>query len=188
MSIPNIDYVDNDEYEHTGELYSLHLALESLADSDEDLIITYGDVLFKRYILEALMDAEEDFVAAVDTGWRESANRNRSADHVSCSMPNVRQAYHEPVELKRVAVDIEPENIHGEWMGILKVRAAGRTVLRELVAELVNAPDGSGRKMKMPELLNVLIEQGSTIRTIYTAGHWLDVDSVEDVVASGSFG
>jgi phosphoenolpyruvate phosphomutase len=92
------------------------------------------------------------------------------------------------VELKRVAVDIETENIHGEWMGILKVRAAGRPVLRQLVAELVNAPDGSGRKMKMPELLNVLIEQGSTIRTIYTAGHWLDVDSIEDVVASGSFG
>lgn len=188
MTIPNIDYVDNDEYEHTGELYSLHIALESLADSDEDLIITYGDVLFKRYILEALMDAEEDFVAAVDTGWRESANRDRTADHVSCSIPNIRRAYHEPVELKRVAVDIETENIHGEWMGILKVRAAGRPVLRQLVAELVNAPDGSGRKMKMPELLNVLIEQGSTIRTIYTAGHWLDVDSIEDVVASGSFG
>jgi len=187
MTIPNIDYVDNDEYEHTGELYSLHLALESLADSDEDLIITYGDVLFKRYILEAIMDAEEDFAAAVDTGWRESANQNREADHVMCSMPNIHRAYHELVELKRVAVDMDPENIHGEWMGILKIRAAGRPALRQLVAELINAPDGSGRKLKMPKLLNALIEQGSTIRTIYTAGHWLDVDSVEDVVASSIF-
>jgi phosphoenolpyruvate phosphomutase len=188
MTLPNIDYVDNDDYETTGELYSLYLALEALADSGEDLIISYGDILFKRYTLEALMDAEEDFVVAVDTGWRDSANRDRSADYVTCSMPNVRRAYYEPVELLHVAEDMDDADIHGEWMGILKVRAAGQPLLRQIVSDMIRQNDGSGREMKLPQLLNALIERDSVIRAIYTAGHWLDVDSVEDVVASSNFG
>ena len=54
----------------------------------EDLIVSYGDVLVRRYILEALAETEEDFAIAVDANWMESVNRYRSADYVRCSMPN----------------------------------------------------------------------------------------------------
>ncbi len=187
MTLPNLDYVDNDEYDSTGEVYSLYLALEALSETAEDLVITYGDVLFKRYILEALLEAEDEFVVAVDTGWRDSANRDRAADYVNCSMPYVRRAYLQRVELRRVAEDLEPEIIHGEWMGMLKVGAGGQHMLREVVADIIDGSDETGREAKMPQVLNELIKRGAMVRTIYTAGHWLDVDSLEDVVSSSSF-
>jgi NDP-sugar pyrophosphorylase family protein len=41
--------------------------------------------------------------------------------------------------------------------------------------------------MKLPDLLTQLVQQGATVRVIYTSGHWLDVDSVDDVVAGAQF-
>ena len=187
MTLPNLDYVDNDEYDSTGEVYSLNLALEALSETGEDLVITYGDVLFKRYILEALLEADDEFVVAVDTGWRDSANRDRAADYVNCSLPYVRKAYLQRVELRRVAENMEPEIIHGEWMGMMKVGAESQRVLREVVTDIIDGSNENGREAKMPQVLNELIKRGAKVRTIYTAGHWLDVDSLEDVVSSSGF-
>ena len=53
--------------------------------------------------------------------------------------------------------------------------------------EIVSSQDGSGRLKTLPDLLNNLIESGKTVRVVYTTGHWLDVDSVSDVVTSSSF-
>jgi phosphoenolpyruvate phosphomutase len=41
--------------------------------------------------------------------------------------------------------------------------------------------------MKLPDLLQLLIADGAKVRVIYTTGHWLDVDSVEDVVVGAAF-
>ena len=188
IQLTNINYVDNDDYADTGELYSLHLALESAGDSKNNLLISYGDILFKRFVLEALLETPDDFVIAVDAGWRESANRDRAADYVSCSIPNVRSAYYKQVELRRMAEDMAEKDIHGEWMGILKVSANASHRLSELVKEIVSSANGAGRTAKLPALFNKLIDQGQTIRVIYTAGHWLDIDTLKDVVTSSSFG
>ncbi len=183
----DLDYVDNDEYAETGELYSLHLALQSLGDSDQDLVISYGDILFKKYILEALLEADDDIVIAVDADWRESANRHRSADYVSCSIGNIRQSFYGDVDLLRVAEDLPEKEINGEWMGLVKVSAAASVRMRELVDEIVSSPDRSGRVKTLPDLLNSMIERGETVRVTYSTGHWLDIDSLKDVVTSSSF-
>jgi NDP-sugar pyrophosphorylase family protein len=39
----------------------------------------------------------------------------------------------------------------------------------------------------MPDLINTLIENGNIVRVIYTTGHWLDIDAVQDLVAAGNF-
>jgi phosphoenolpyruvate phosphomutase len=40
----------------------------------------------------------------------------------------------------------------------------------------------------MLAVLAELMRQGERIRVIYTTGHWLDVDSLEDVLAASEFG
>jgi phosphoenolpyruvate phosphomutase len=36
-------------------------------------------------------------------------------------------------------------------------------------------------------LLTELVARGEKLRVVYTTGHWLDVDSVADVIAAGRF-
>lgn len=184
MNLPGPDYVDNDEFADTGELFSLQTALAKL-DDEQDTIISYGDVLFNKYIPQALSEEKDEFVIAVDTNWRESVNRHRLADYVRCSHPNSRQAFGSRIVLERIGADLPEGAIHGEWMGFLKVGRTALPLLREMLEEILATPEG--RRAKMPVLLNELVSRGRPVRVIYTTGHWLDIDSLDDVVQAGSF-
>ncbi len=185
VDLQGADYVDNPDYAKTSELLSLQCALAADDDDSRDLYISFGDVIFKRYILDSLAELDEDFVIAVDTDWRESVNRGRAADYVSCSEPYSRRAFNSRVLLTTAGETLDDNAIHGEWTGVMRVRAGALGVLRRAVAEL--AADPANRKAKLHQLLAALAADGREIRAVYTTGHWLDVDSVEDVVAAGSF-
>jgi len=185
IDLPQLHYVDNDEFADTGELLSLAVALDAATDAERDLLVSYGDVIFNRYILDALAETDEDFSIVVDTDWRESVNRDRVADYVSSSEPHSRRAFHRRVTLVRTAEELPEGDIHGEWMGFLRVAAGALPRLRQAVSQL--AARSECRRAKLHHLLTDLVERGEQVRVIYTTGHWLDVDSLEDVIAAGSF-
>jgi phosphoenolpyruvate phosphomutase len=43
------------------------------------------------------------------------------------------------------------------------------------------------RRAKLHQFLDELVRRGHQVRVIYTTGHWLDVDSLDDVLAAGTF-
>ncbi|NND54326.1 MAG: phosphoenolpyruvate mutase [Gammaproteobacteria bacterium] len=185
VNLTGLDYVDNLEYAETGELMSLACALVANVDDKCDVFVSYGDVIFKRYIVDSLAEAEADIAIVVDTEWQSSVNRGRPADYVSCSEPYSRNAFYNKVLLKCAAETLPESEIHGEWMGFLKVSKAMLPEFRNIVTDMVADP--AHRKAKMHHLLNELVARGHTVRIIYTTGHWLDVDSIADVLAAGSF-
>jgi phosphoenolpyruvate phosphomutase len=185
VDVPALHYTDNPDYAGTGELASLALALAADPDDAMDLCVAYGDVLFKRYVLEALRDGDDEFTVIVDTDWRESVNRARAADYVHCTAPHSRRGFNRPVFLERAGESLPESEIHGEWMGFLRVSARALPRLRAVVAEM--AADPAHQRAKLHHLLMELARRGERVRVVYTTGNWLDVDSLEDVVAAGSF-
>ena len=189
VDLPGLSYVDNDDYSDTGELSSLARALEQVPDS-RGLLISYGDVLFHKFVPQSLIDFGDSIAVPVDTNWRESANRDRKADYVSCSCPSSRESFNVAVTLEAVSDDallddMSGQTIHGEWMGLIWVPSAKLEALRALVAELVADP--RYQRAKLPVLLNELVARRHEVRVSYLAGHWLDIDSLEDVVRGSSF-
>jgi phosphoenolpyruvate phosphomutase len=181
VDLPSLTYVDNDDFATTQEVVSLSKAADSLEGAT---VVSYGDVLFKKYILQQLVDSDADFAVAVDADWRESRNKNRLADYAVCSQPNSKKTLLGKVTLKDMVSDPESPGIEGEWMGFLKVSANGAKILKTHLASL----DAEAmRRMRMTDVLKALVKAGHEVRAIYTTGHWLDVDSVSDVVQGGSF-
>jgi len=185
IDLPALSYFDNVDYEDSGELLSLARGLEGDADDSADLYVSYGDVIFKRYIVDSLAEIEDDLAIVVDTDWQESVNRGRAADYVNCTHPHSRHAFYQQVYLNSCREDLPASERHGEWMGFLRVRAPALPAVRALVAELVADP--AKRQAKLHDLLSELVHRGHRVRIVYTTGHWLDVDSLDDVVAAGSF-
>jgi len=185
IDLPALAYVDNPDYADTSELVSLGLALDADPDDSRDLYISFGDVIFRRYILDSLAEPDDELVIIVDTDWHDSVNRGRAADYVSCSQPHSRRAFYQQVWLQRAGEDLPEAERHGEWMGLLRVSAAALPRLRAAVRELLADP--ANRQAKLHQLLGELCARGERIRVIYTTGHWLDVDSLDDVIAAGSF-
>lgn len=182
VNLPSLRYVDNDRYAESGELYSLALALTGVA-GDASLIVGYGDVLFRKYIVELLRDMDSAIAVAIDTNWQESVNRNRKADYARCSHPYSRTSYGQEIELVEIDTGLAPGAIHGEWMGFVKISAAALPAVSAAVERILRQDPHA----KLPALLNELIRAGQPVRAIYTTGNWLDIDSVEDLVHAGRF-
>ena len=180
VNLPGATYVDNDAFASTGELASLATAKSALGAA---ALISYGDVVFKKHVLDELLDAEGDFVIAVDS-LPVDESKPRRADWVIASEPHSRKALFEKVSLVDMATTPDAKGITGEWTGLLKTSAAGSKVIADLLGAL---PAAELAKLSMPDLLRRLVKDGKQVRVVYGRGGWLDVNTVNDVVKGGAF-
>ena len=185
VNLPNLTYVDNDAFAETGELDSLLKALQSKEARFQDTIVSYGDVLFNTYIPQALLQAKDDFVIFVDSDWQEKTSYTRLGGFAECTAPNSRKAFNAQIHLKQLGRTVPSDMIHGVWMGFFKVSAQGVTQLHEILTELLADPNH--RKAGMAILFQELLRRNYPIRVLYTVGHWLDINSLDDVVEAGNF-
>ncbi|SPP64223.1 phosphoenolpyruvate mutase [Nitrospira lenta] len=185
VNLPNLTYVDNDEYAETGELASLLKALQSRKGRAQHTIVSYGDVLFNKYIPQSLCQESDDCVIFIDSNWREQSRYSRLGGFAECSIPNSRRAFNAKVYLKQLGNKIPESNTHGVWMGFLKVSPAAATLITTIITELLAQP--GNRKATIPQLLQELLKRQQPIRVLYTVGHWLDINNLEDVVQAGEF-
>ncbi|MCC8985859.1 MAG: isocitrate lyase/phosphoenolpyruvate mutase family protein, partial [Nitrospira sp.] len=185
VNLPNLTYVDNPEYSDTGELASLSLALQSRKGLFQPTIISYGDVLFNKYIPQALCQEPDDCVIFVDSNWRDQMSYARLGGFVECTIPNSRKAFNAKVHLKQLGNRLPTDAIHGVWMGFLKLSPSAACEINNLLMEMLADPQN--RKAGIPLLLQELLRRGHPIRVLYTVGHWLDINSLDDVVQAGNF-
>lgn len=183
VDVAGVTYVDTDPTHATNRATNLFAALGSL---EGHCVISYGDVLFKKHVLQELLDTEGDFVVLVDSNWEQTANRHRSADLVQCTEPHSRHSFLKSIQLQAISNDLPDGAIHGEWMGFLKVSDRGAAFLCQLLSELSQTHSGWD-SLTMGDLLTAILQRGKTIQVTYTTGNWLDVDSVDDVLTGGAF-
>jgi phosphoenolpyruvate phosphomutase len=175
-----IRLVVNDQYAQTDELASLACAIDKL---ESDTVISYGDLLFRSYVLRDLVESKADFAVVVDSSSADSSNRT-VRDFAYCSRGDDRGLFGTPVLLQRVVsrADAKPETTgqesHGRWIGMLNVSRRGLTKLKAVLAQLRARPDFDS--LDMPALLNALIADGSEIEVVYVHGHWRGVNDLED--------
>ena len=181
VALQGIRMLDNDRHAETGEAWSLACAREAIRG---ETIVAYGDVLFRRYILDSLLTSSADIVVAVDTlaishpraGKRDlvAADHRFSGDYLD----------DQPAHLLRMAGDIPQDAICGEWMGLARFSARGAGWLQEEMAAM--EAEGLLEAGDMPLLLTRLAAK-HPVRVKYFTGHWLDVDTLTDLAEARNF-
>ncbi|MFQ5939531.1 MAG: phosphoenolpyruvate mutase [Alphaproteobacteria bacterium] len=186
INLPSVAYVDNDDYATTGEAASLACALDRL---EGDCLVSYGDILFRKYILDTLLSAEGEVVLAVDAlgSGRDPGSAARLVDLVTCSRPFTGNYLdeEEPAYLRRIGNDLPAEEVHGEWIGLAKLNARGSERMRAEI-EAMKA-DGSLGQATLLDLFSRLLQAGEKVSVVYVAGHWLDVDDAFDLAKARNF-
>jgi phosphoenolpyruvate phosphomutase len=186
IALPSIEVVDNDDYAETGEAASLACALSHI---EQDCIISYGDILFRRYILDTVLAARDDIVVAVDAlaAGRDYRGSSRPMDLMSCSRRFTGNYLleREPVRLRRAGLDLPADEVDGEWIGLARLSPRGSELVRAEI-ECMRA-DGTLKEASLLDLLARLLAKGEDISVSYIAGNWLDVDDVFDLAEARNF-
>jgi phosphoenolpyruvate phosphomutase len=169
-----IKLVVNESYADSGELSSLACAIDAV---DSDVIISYGDLLFRSYVLRDLVESKAEFSVAVDSLLDGNSNHT-VRDFAFCSRDDDRGLFGTPVLLKRVSstADAEP---NGRWIGVLNVSQAGLVKLKAALLTLKQRADFD--QLDMPALINALIADGAAIEVQYVHGHWRGVNDLDDL-------
>jgi phosphoenolpyruvate phosphomutase len=178
-----ISVVVNERYSETSELASLACAIDQSDPFDGDVVISYGDLLFRSYIVRDLLASDSCFSLVVDSGQELDANPS-IRDFARCSAPDDRGLFGQEVLLERVTGD-PADAPHGLWIGLLSVRGTGIPRLRDVLGELRRRPDFD--ELDMPALLNALVESGESIEVQYVHGHWRGVNDLEEFRRAGDF-
>ena len=167
-----IKLVVNERYAETGELASLSCAADAL---EADAVISYGDILFRSYVLRDLLETEADFAVVVDSSPTDSNNRT-VRDFADCSRADDRGLFGSKVLLKSVSG--EPTT-HGRWIGMLKVSRDGLVKFKAVLGALRTRADFD--TLDLPALMNALIAEGAAIEVMYVHGHWRGVNDLDDL-------
>jgi phosphoenolpyruvate phosphomutase len=178
-----VDLVDNDRFADTGEAFSLATAEAHLTG---EVLLSYGDILFRDFILRGLLGAKGDVVLAVDVTPRAPAP-DRVRDLVASDRP-IGDDYaddDEAPQLQRMAADLEEGAAAGEWIGLARFSAQGTAWLREEIAALRD--EGLLEGADMPLLLSRIAAK-HPVNLYPFAGHWMDVDTLGDLAAARNFG
>jgi phosphoenolpyruvate phosphomutase len=182
-----IRLVINDRHAQTGELASLACATGAL---DADTVIAYGDLLFRSYVLRALVESKGEFSVVVDSSAFDADNRT-VRDFAYCTRADDRGLFGTPVRLERVAAGKEAAGAaaragaHGRWIGLLNVSRGGVPRLKRVLAQLQVRADFDS--LDMPALINALVADGAAIDVQYVHGHWRGVNDLEDLHSAVDF-
>jgi phosphoenolpyruvate phosphomutase len=181
VTLAGISTVDNDRFAETSEVYSLACAKDKL---EGELVVAYGDVLFRDYILDGLLQTEGDIVITADI------QAGKGKDETVCDLITTDRAYtgdyfdDEPVRLTGMSAALPTGTATGEWIGLARFSAQGSAWLKEEIAAL--EVEGLLEKADLPLLFTRLAAK-HPVSVHFITSHWLDVDTLTDVAAARNF-
>ncbi len=169
--------VANEAYAETGEAASLACALSRL---EGETVVVYGDVLFRRYILDALLESRGDITIVVDSTRRIAANPR---DLIVADRRDTGLDYEDtPALLTGVGAGMG--DACGEWIGLMHLSARGAELVREELEAM--RQEGVLAQADLMALLDRLARR-HPVGVHYITGHWLDVDTPTDLAEARNF-
>jgi len=178
VDTPNIKTILNKNYEKTGELYSLNLCRDIF---EKNIIISYGDIIFKDYVLSELLKESSDISIVVDSNW---TKKGGNIDYVKTSVPYSKKLFNSKVKLKSISTKLSQHDINGEFIGISKFSEIG---VKELIFSLDKLSKRDNfKKMSLNDLFEDLIER-IDIAVVFINDGWLDIDTIFDLEKSEEF-
>ena len=169
---------ENTRYFETNMVWTLFSAEEEL---NGDIIVSYGDIVFSREILQSLLDSKFDISVIIDkereSYWCER-NENPLDDAESLKLRDdgtIIEIGQKPNSL---------QEIQGQYIGLMKFSSLGLSQVKKVF----HAAKESGKLMDKPlrsaymtDLLQAMIEQGVTVNSLPISGGWVEVDTVGDL-------
>ena len=171
FNFPDINYIDNDQYDTTGIFYSFYLAADKISGNT---ILAYGDILFEDTVIEKLLSETSDFAVVVDRAWREHYHNRVQHTMSEAELVEVKGG-----SICRMGLDIPYDSAHGEFVGLALISDRGAKIINKLFSGIKDEHDNIF-KMSLTELFNLLIAKGDKVKSVDILGGWFEIDTFED--------
>ena len=178
INIKNSTTYINEKYYETNMVYSLFCAESELND---DVIISYGDIVYSESILINLIKSKRDISVVVDLDWKnywQERFENPLDDAESLKLHKNGKI----IEIGRKTKKFD--DINGQYIGLMKFSRKGINDLVNVFHKSKLLEKIQGKKIEnafMTDLLQTTIDEGISVWPVFTNGKWVEVDTVKDL-------
>jgi choline kinase len=170
----------NPQYDSTNMVSTLFCAREFISPG-EDLIISYGDIIYEEEVLNSLLECEDPICISADKKW-ERLWRLRMDNPLSDAETFIMDKNFFIQELGK-----KPESydqVQAQYIGLIKIR--GDQI--EKFIDIYDAMDKGAQydnkdyeNMYMTSFIQHFIDIGWNVKACLIENGWLEVDTVEDL-------
>ncbi len=174
----DVTFATNPRFAETNMVYTLACALEQLTG---DCLISYGDIVYDRRVLDTIMAAPQPISVVVDMKWREyweKRSENPLDDAETLRLDGTGQI---------LEIGQKPESlddIQGQYIGLMKFDAHGVEMLKTVMNDLrVNKKPGQKDfdNLYFTDLMQHMIGSDIAVQSACIDGGWLEIDTLEDL-------
>jgi len=173
----------NPDFDRTNMVESLFAARSFIEETKEDLIISYGDIIYQRDNLETILKKKGDIVVMVDDDWIDLwsiRNENPLIDAETMKFDNFSGRI---IEIGKKPKRLD--EIESQYTGLIKIS-------KNKIADFLQFYDRLDRtrlydgntftNMYMTSLLQLLIDSNWEVVPAHVSHGWLEVDTVSDLL------
>lgn len=180
IDLPNLNIAVNNQYETAGQLVSLSKASAQL---DQSSLIIFGDILFKKYILQFAIEDPNDVVIIVDS--KIDPESTIQSDYLIATEPDRQSYFAEESYVEQIAFTTPDEKHAGEFIGVMKLSPKAGRMTQEFFQLRQQQPGFDALDIR--DLINHFIQQDVKVKIQYISGHWVDVNRISDLTLANEF-
>lgn len=183
VNYPGIKYYENTNYENNNILRSLFYAEKEMND---EFIFSYSDIIYKKNILEKLLESKSDFSLVVDIDWKKQYENRKRHPMSEAELVKVKDN-----RIIKIGKNMTPKDSHGEFIGLAKFSEKGGEILKKeyhrVLEEIKNRQDQRFQnavcleKAYLTDMIQELIDRRYPISNIDIQGNWMEIDTDEDL-------
>jgi|LakMenE01Jun11ns_1017448.scaffolds.fasta_scaffold9900470_2 choline kinase len=163
-----IKIINNKDYSKTDMLHSAFLALKNLND---DIIISYSDIIYDKEILQKIKKQKsKNILIPLKSNWKSvweirKKNIKKDAENLKFNNKNY---------LQSIGGKILKKYPKGQYMGLLYIpKNKIKKIIEIYKKEKI-------KKMQISHFLNFLINKGFKIKIIKSKNYWYEFDDIDD--------
>lgn len=172
-----ITFYKNERFDQTNMVSTFFCAKEFL---DDDIIISYSDIIFNTDILKKLINDESHIGIIVDKSWKKLWSLRMDNPLDDAETFKVKDGKILELGKKPIGYD----EIEGQYIGLIKIK---KNTINEVIRYYESLDksilyDGNNYdNMYMTTFIQMIIDNLLEVKPIYINGGWVEIDSLVDL-------
>ena len=172
----------NPKYSSTNMVTTLFCA-RNFMKHDEDLVISYGDIVYEEKVLRAVLDCNEEMCVTADKEW-ERLWRLRMSNPLEDAETFVMDDKLLISELGKKPTSFS--QVQAQYIGLIKISKSTMARVTAFYESLDKGKLYDGQvydNIYMTSLIQMIIDNLVDVKPVFINGGWIEIDSVEDIRA-----
>ena len=179
----DVKYVNGKKSFSHNILYSL---IEAKSEMTDDVIISYGDIIFEDSILQTLLNSKNEIGLAIDLEWKKMyQNKPENLIDKVCNV-FIENNQVTKIGYKENLGEPDKKTV-GEFIGLVKFNKKAIADFLKIYLELEKSHNGkfheslSVKEGIITDMLQEFIDRNYRLNPIFVSGKWCEIDTIDDL-------